>query len=272
VKPVRARSPLATALAAILTIAVGAVGVLASSREDLVQNVSDLVGAVGGTPTIVGFCAGACVAFVAARHLSSHDTKVLDDEGHRRRFRAALEDGHITTVKMFGYTGETSLVDLLDYNDRYRPITVRMLLRNWLVERAEQDKHNARPDTSESRPWDKADAIKKIAVEKWPHAMRREMRFYDGNPVIKASILLKDNRPVTAFVSFFCWKEVPDNGGSPFKGVPRGVVQLDASNPNEAAILEYLDSQFELAWRCARSREQILLREIELTRSGDTAK
>lgn len=247
--------------------------ITSTNPGSLRANIDEYLDPLGGSRSVglvlLGVVAGAGLGYLMARG-GARRTNVLTDAEYRAEFRELVSGGEIVEVSIFGYTGETVLADLLAYEDRYRSLRVRMLHRNWLMEESDEKRHNDRRETSKSRPWKKSAAIRRTATEPWEHTMRREIRYYDGPPQIKGVVLSDGRGPLVAFLSFFKWDATPSEGGSPFKGIPKGIVKLSREEPGEAEVITYAVSQFELMWTTAKPVDAVL--KLEKSRRARRAR
>jgi hypothetical protein len=168
-------------------------------------------------------------------------------------FQQLVELGAYDQLRIFGYTQEM-VPEFLSWALRKR-LDVFVLNRSWKDEEIEEKAHNAalaqtRP---ELRPWRKADNLRALAASSRAFAVR----FYAGRPVIKAMLLSGEGRRA-GFISFYHWKEF--EGGSPYKGGSPWMVSmlyLRGETQDERNVLDYLASQFEVAWRNSKRGEDL---------------
>jgi len=240
---------------------------LAVTPSQLSKNLNDWLGAVGGLEVVAGVAAGVFVGLGLAWYygLSSANDVLVDAVTYRKAFQREIATDEFRLVKVFGYTGETVLNDLFNYEDRYKKnLSVRMLERNWVVEMQEEKLHNERPENQSRRPWDKSSAIRESAQKSLtsPHEMKPECRYYREAPHIKGVILCsEDHVPQKAFISFFDWEALPKKGGSQFKGLPDAYIELGAEDEQQHELLRAANSQFDLMWTLADSCEAVFEQE-----------
>ncbi len=175
------------------------------------------------------------------------------------RFRESIEKGDISLIKVFGYTGEVVLNNLMRYEDRYRGgVELRLLHRNWVREREDEQRHNAMPSASRSRPWRKSEQIRQAAVAPWDHALAREIRYYEHPPVIRGVVLCGAGDRREAFVTFLNWTPTPEAGGSPHKGAGLSMLHVPGETDGQRNVIRYLESQFDREWAAALTRDEML--------------
>jgi len=186
--------------------------------------------------------------------ISAHDFEAI--------FLRLVETRQYHTILIFGYTGET-VTDFVKFghlhDDRLR---FRILNRNWEVERKEEDEFNKLLDSLGRRPWRKSAPIRSRTLEPWRFKSKREIRMYSERPFVKAVVLVGDNQ-VSSFVSFYKWDELPQDGGSPFKGAGLPMLHIPGATVIEHEFISNLVSQFECCWK--RSLEP---GEIESNKRG----
>lgn len=201
------------------------------------------------------------------------DIKIIDEHQYQDLFSALIKKGEYPIVDFFGYTGQVLSSDLLHYSDRYSiNLTLRILQRNFVIEEKEERKHNDSIAGTGLRPWDKAASIKKMCYEEWPYSMKRIIKYYSHQPILKGTLFCTEQkRPVIGFVNFQKWEKTPLSGGSEFKSVPSDMIFIDARN-NKAneVLLERLGSQFEYEWEHALSQEE--MKNYKEETSGNTKK
>ncbi len=222
------------------------------------------VGPAGGYVLIL--IAGLLVGFWARTFLKPVDrgVQLLDDKEYRDQFRKCLAEGKFTLVKVFGYTGEVVMTDLIEYNDRYKgDLEVRLLQRDWLIEKHDEEMHNQRPENHELRKWDKSRAIRAMAHQEWPHSMKRIIRYYSHQPILRGAMLsAQDSEESVAFIGLIRWEPAPTRGGSVFKSVPGHVLMVPSSLGRAAKdIIDRLNTQFEYDWRHGSTAAEVTARE-----------
>lgn len=186
--------------------------------------------------------------------------KVIQEVDYKKMFNEHFISGKYRTVKIFGYTGEVVSNDLLTYADRYIDyVELRLLHRNPFIEEVCQNEHNNRTKDMGLRLWDKYNAILKMALEKWTFKLKREIRYYSHQPIIKGSIFCNDvGEPVVAFINAISWIYTPEDGGSQFKSVPSDMIYLSVENNNYCLdIIKRFDQQFDYEWFNGKTQEEI---------------
>lgn len=181
-----------------------------------------------------------------------HNTvEIITETEYKKAFNELFTMGKYKTVKVFGYTGEVVSNDLITYADRYIDyIELRMLHRNPIVEKVDETQHNDRIKEMGIRPWDKYHAIQRMALDNWSFKLKREIRYYSHQPIIKGTLFCDDlDQPVFGFINAISWVQTPDDGGSEFKSVPSDMIFLSvAKNPHAKDILTRFNQQFEYEW------------------------
>lgn len=188
---------------------------------------------------------------------------VIDFERAKKEFKAALSTNESErAVCVCGYTGEVFLRDFAEFGAlEDRRNTFRLLLRNWLDEQDDQTKHNIAL-ARQNREWDKADKIREIATQKWSYPSSLEVRCYSHHPLLKATMLVVEHKPVVGLLSLHEWQESPPTGGSQFKGHDGLVyVRLRSWRKREDKLLKVLYSQFKYEWLNAPTAADVLTLE-----------
>ena len=191
------------------------------------------------------------------------DLGIISGERYSELFQTYLKGGKYPIVKIFGYTGEVVSTDLITYLDRYRQNTeIRMLHRDPVIERRDENEHNANLVDSSIRHWNKAKAIERMCLEDWSFALRREIRYYIHQPIIKGTVFCtQSGAPMVVFFNFQKWEELPLSGGSQFKSVPSDMIFINEKCSKEArVIMERLNSQFDYEWAHGQTRQQMAQR------------
>ncbi len=194
---------------------------------------------------------------------TSNDTSeihIIDEHKYQEAFSRLIKSGNYPFVDFFGYTGQVLSSDLLNYSDRYSlDLTLRILQRNYVIEAEDEKRHNQKIGLSGIRPWEKAESIKKMCYEEWPYSMKRIIKYYSHQPMLKGTLFCNANkRAVIGFFNFQKWEEFPLSGGSEFKSVPSDMIFVDGrSNKKNEILLERLQSQFEYEWAHAISQSDM---------------
>lgn len=184
---------------------------------------------------------------------------IINEREYQKAFSALIKSGDYPFVDFFGYTGQVLSSDLLTYADRYSlDLTLRILQRNYVIEDADEKHHNESISKG-LRPWAKAESIKRMCFEDWPYSMKRVIRYYAHQPILKGALFCNANkRAVIGFFNFQKWEEVPLSGGSEFKSVPSDMIFVDSrASKTHETLLERLQSQFEYEWAHALSQEEM---------------
>ena len=184
---------------------------------------------------------------------------IIDESSYREYFQALIKEAKYPIVKFFGYTGEVLSSDLLTYIARYSlNIELRILQRNFVIEEKDEKIHNAKLPEG-IRPWSKSKAIKQMCYEKWEYSLKRTIKYYSHQPILKGTLFCNANgRAILGFINFQKWEEMPSSGGSVFKSVPSDMLLLNSQNNSRAEILlERVNSQFEYEWSHALSAEEM---------------
>lgn len=187
--------------------------------------------------------------------------RVLSGDEYAKEFQNRLKSGKYPIVKIFGYTGEVVTNDLITYLDRYHSgLEIRLLHRNWIVEREDEDTHNRGIERLGFRLWDKSKAIKNLAVEDWEHPLKREIRYYSHQPILKGAVFCDANdKPLLVFLNFQKWVPLPVEGGSEFKSVPSDMIMLSKNeNPVFQDIMERINTQFEYEWSFGKTKKDLI--------------
>ncbi len=215
-------------------------------------------------PYLLGLVVGSGLTALIFRSRMKKPIKILDVNAYVSMFRRDFDSRQFDLVKIFGYTGEVVGNDLIRYEDKYRTdVEIRLLHRNWLIERSDEDAHNAITAARGVRPWRKWKAIRDVGTQPWLHALRRNIRYYSHQPIVKGALLRsRDSGRTVAYLGFLQWQQDPTDGGSQFKSVPSPVIRLDSgSGRDEAELIERLESQFEYEWRRGSRAEDLVDQE-----------
>jgi hypothetical protein len=184
-------------------------------------------------------------------------------------FRKMMKE-NISELCIFGYTSET-LSDYINYQDRYENFTLRLLLRDWNVEREDEETYNASLAPG-IRKWLKWENLK-LEAHKWSKASDNnfnyniELRFYTEKPTFKGIIVKFKDSHVEVYLGLYEYVEHP-NGGSQYKGDKGSVVHLSSkSNDLERILLERTTSQFNRIWKDGKTITDVESDEIKLKRN-----
>lgn len=252
----RALAPLLLALAGVL-VAVMAVPPEAWSAS--LQGWARVIREIG--PYVLAALAGIVLGGLLVRpHKQRDGVRGIASDDYCKEFRRCLASREFTVIKIFGYTGEVVINDLLQYADRYdRTVEVRMLHRNWAIEAKDELSHNRRPEVAGRRPWQKAESIRALGSTPWKHSLRRYILYYSHQPILKGSIFVASgSEHRVAFFGFLYWDPLPEDGGSQFKSVPGGMLAVDSNNgPFSRDVIRRIESQFEYEWRHGKRAEEI---------------
>lgn len=185
---------------------------------------------------------------------------IITEETYKQLFNDFFKSGKYRLVKIFGYTGEVVSNDLITYADRYIDhIELRLLHRNPFVEASCEKEHNQKIRSTGLREWDKSAAILKMAVEKWTFQLKREIRYYSHQPIIKGAIFCDESHePIIGFLNAIAWVPTPPEGGSQFKSVPSDMIHLTAKRSRQAQdVLQRFNQQFDYEWMHGTTQDQI---------------
>lgn len=188
------------------------------------------------------------------------DLSIISGDRYSELFQIYLKGGKYPVVKIFGYTGEVVTNDLITYLDRYQQNTeLRMLHRNPLLERRDESSYNEKIVDKSLRPWNKAAAIERMCLEDWNFALKREIRYYYHQPIIKGTVFCTaDGVPMAIFFNFQKWEELPMSGGSQFKSVPSDMIFINEKCSDKSRIImERLNSQFDYEWQFGLTQKQM---------------
>lgn len=168
-----------------------------------------------------------------------------------------LEQDRYHTLLYFGYTNELLHSFLLyELRETNKDIKVKILARDWVVERIAEEKFNRELDkkgASEgpTRLWKKAGAIKTNAEETYEVSLRTgliESRFYPDEPLFNGAILLAKNGKHKAFIGISKWQSSEVEAGSPYKLREWPALILDGQDHNQLHFISYLISRFDELW------------------------
>lgn len=205
-------------------------------------------------------------------YVLDHDIAICSIQQNNNRsvelsewIKSAIARHQYKDLLYFAYTNEL-LYEFLAY--QVSGVDVKILVRNWLVEREEEQRYNQalQPTTQHltgPRPWYKSDLIRARAAELYEAAHLQapeksiEMRFYDTPPLFNGAILVSEEGKSCAQIGFSKWENPPTTGGSPYKLDEWAAIQLDERDANQAHLLEYIQSRFWENWSRAKTYEQI---------------
>jgi len=188
-------------------------------------------------------------------------TGALDEPEVRKLLQELLRSAQYDTLLVFGYTCET-VWDHIPFELRHTErLRIRVLVRSWIQEAHDEALHNIKVAHLDRRPWKKADGIRHRALEPWLYKSACAIRYYSEHPFIKAILIVGPKR-TSAFLSFYRWEEVPEEGGSPFKGDGLSVLYIPGETINEQRVLSYLRSQFEMIWRKSSTVEELTKEDV----------
>lgn len=261
-----------------LLVILGVVGSVASiiaawaSREvrEMLKSWKDHVLSFVSTPLVVSllvFVFGIWLGYLISRHKGrsrlAKPSIAITSNQFSELFKQAIESKDYTSIKVFGYTGET-VSDYFKYDHKYLGnMELRILNRSWIAEKANEELHNQRVSSLIPRKWDKARGIKNRSQEPWPFPIKRTVKYYSTPPFVKA-IVLKGPKRQEAFVTFYDWKEVPSDGGSQFKGASLSMIHIPGQSSEEQKVISYLESQFDYYWNHrSNSSDEVLTEEKE---------
>ncbi len=165
----------------------------------------------------------------------------------------------------FAYTNEL-LYDYLGYE--LEGLEVRILARNWVVERREEELFNEglrAGGTAEAeqtrRLWFKSSEIELRAKEIVEGSRERgrpiNIRFYDAPPLFNGAILISNTDVPSAFIGMSRWEEDPIEGGSPYKLEEWPAIVLDGRDGIQASLIAALESRFEQIWNHSLTYEEV---------------
>ncbi len=168
----------------------------------------------------------------------------------------------------FAYTNEL-LGDFLAYD--LPGVAIRVLARDWLVERKEERRQDAREPLPPRRdgaphPRHKSQLIRLFAGERIAQAKSQggtvDVRFYRDPPLFNGAIMTRrDSGMARAFVGLSRWDPLATTGGSPFKLEDWPALLLDARDPVHAGFVQYLRSRFEEMWERGSTFEEVSAQE-----------
>jgi hypothetical protein len=165
----------------------------------------------------------------------------------------------------FAYTNEL-LYDFLGYE--LSGLEVKILARNWVIEREDEERFNKTSQMSEevraakiNRPWFKSSVIQLRAREivEGSRDMDKsiDMRFYDTPPLFNGAILVGDSGASSAFIGISRWEECPEKGGSQYKLEEWPAIVLDGRDHIHTCLIGYLRSRFQQMWKSGLTYEQV---------------
>jgi hypothetical protein len=194
--------------------------------------------------------------------LNDHESKEL-----KEWITNSLRQQKYTKLYYFAYTNER-LYDFLGY--QLSGVDVRILARNWVVEREEEQAKNQllfqKVGTGDSqnipKPWLKSDLIKTRAKELMENIQvlgnSLDIRFYSGPPIFKGAILADEDGNRVANIGLMKWIEQPPEGGSPYKLYEWPSIILNSNHPIQEKFLEFFESRFFENWKYGTTYEQVL--------------
>ena len=189
----------------------------------------------------------------------SYGISIIEENEYRTYFQALIKEAAHPIVKFFGYTGEVLSSDLLTYLSRYSlNMELRILQRNYVIEQIDEQEHNEKLPKG-IRPWNKAKAIKQMCNEVWNHSLKRTIRYYSHQPILKGCLFCNsEGRAIIGFVNFQQWVPLPSDGGSVFKSVPSDMIMINPENNTHLEVLlTRLNSQFEYEWAHSLTQDEM---------------
>lgn len=189
----------------------------------------------------------------------SSGLSLIEENDYRNYFQALIKEAAYPIVKFFGYTGEVLSSDLLTYLSRYSlNVELRILQRNYVVEELDEQNHNSKLPQG-IRPWNKSKAIKQMCEETWHYSLKRTIKYYSHQPILKGCIFCNhEGRAIIGFANFQRWEPLPSSGGSVFKSVPSDMIMINPENNTHLEILlDRLNSQFEYEWEHSLTQEEM---------------
>lgn len=182
--------------------------------------------------------------------------RALAEPKVREALEELLRSGEYDTLIIFGYTCET-VWDYIPFELRHNErLKIRVLVRSWMQESRDEHLYNSRVEHLGRRPWQKSEGIRHRALEPWLYKSTCSIRYYSEHPFVKAILILGPNK-MSGFISFYRWEEIPEEGGSPFKGSGLSELFIPGDTADEHLILSYLRSQFEMIWHSSRPASEL---------------
>ena len=188
-------------------------------------------------------------------HLAAVQIVSYDRDDFGTILRRLIDEG-ADEIRVFSYTAET-LRDYISYSDRYKNLTIRILVRDWNTERREERYFNSELERRNPgvRPWKKWRKLRRLAKE-FQDEMQSDLdykiqvRFYRSDPLFKGMIVSNTKtKSMEAFFGLYNWIEWPEKGGSRFKGEGTAVIRLrSGQGEHEQILLERFASQFDRIW------------------------
>jgi hypothetical protein len=214
--------------------------------------------------------------FVLDGHMTSCTVEEIDQSSIKLKdwIRLALARRPYGQLLYFAYTNEL-LHEFLAYDlPTIGKVDVKILVRNWLVEREDEDEFNQRRfsgvsavDNRPIRPWNKAAQIKLRTKQLIEDAMRSsstdsiDVRFYDGAPMFNGAILRAEDGVRCAMVGVVSWEQDPPDGGSPYKLEQWPALRLDSNDNLQRKLINYFESRFEEMWGKGQTYDELCERE-----------
>ena len=166
-------------------------------------------------------------------------------------------------VDIFAYTAETL--------DKYLPEahayegeakTIRLLTRNWDVEKEYEDKWNKEKTLLDDRErrWDKSGKMEHVsnALNERYRGIANitiEQRFYDEAPLFRCYIF-GDEEYKEAYIGFYEWQEKPKRG-SPYKGVNQPLFHITNETILGKKMLDIIVSRFNHCYRHSKTSTEL---------------
>ncbi len=170
--------------------------------------------------------------------------------------RKLIEEEDVDEIRVFAYTAET-LRDYIAYSDRYRHLTIKIIVRDWTIERREEEFCNSERERRDPgiRPWMKWKKMRRLAKEFQDEmesdlTYKIQVRFYRSAPIFKGVIVSNSKLGnMEAFFGLYHWVERPEKGGSIYKGEGASVIHLQSNRgSHEKIFLERIISHFDRIW------------------------
>jgi hypothetical protein len=173
------------------------------------------------------------------------------------------------SIDVFSYTNET----LSAFLGSLRNIKVRVLARDYLIEKKEQKKYNDKFNKKEAsvdpkkKPWLKHADIKthsgfinKIVSNQKDCLI--DLRFYSQRPSIKGAILYNSKTGErTANFGFYHWLPGREEGGTPYIGSRGSGISLYDDHGPSLVIIDSVKEYFEELWSNSRTYNDMIVEE-----------
>jgi hypothetical protein len=186
---------------------------------------------------------------------------IIDGERYAAIYQELVTSGRFKVIKVFGYTGETVMSDLMRFKHRYESsLEFRFLHRSWIAEARDEQSHNESPMGQGRRRWSKSGAIQSFGIAEWNFPSRRDVRYYGHHPILKGVLFCNDadTAPAKAILTFQYWVPSPPEGGSVFKGADQYAIYLHQRSNATRALLHYLNTQFDYEWYYGKTADDLL--------------